>query len=155
LIFPEILFISLRTDVIVTVKPTSVYIPFTPAKYGKPVSSLGHVMNLAYAGDGCQSISVPKGSVALVDVSTTCTAYNQTLNAQKAEASAVILINKYNSTFSATAPSSVNPSEASQLIPTVMVRQDDGMTLRASKNGYIGQQGLLAFKAFSKCLLVF
>jgi len=97
-------------DVIMTVNPTSAYIPFTPAKYGKALSSLGHEMNLAYAGEGCQTISVPKGAVALVDVSTNCAAYNQTLNAQKASASAVILINKFNSTYAATAPIDVDTS---------------------------------------------
>ena len=66
---------------------------FTPHAAGAGIS--GDIVlvddGVAPVNDGCQAYTVPAGSIALVDNTSTCNDYTQTANAQAAGAAAIVL----------------------------------------------------------------
>ena len=66
---------------------------FTPHAAGAGISGTIVLVDdgVAPVNDGCQAYTVPAGSIALVDNTSTCNDYTQTANAQAAGAAAIVL----------------------------------------------------------------
>ncbi|MCW3843749.1 M36 family metallopeptidase [Micromonospora yasonensis] len=105
------------------------YARFTPA----PTSAgfAGQVVlvddGVGATGDGCTAYSLPQGAVAVVDRTSGCNFYTQAVNAEKAGAAAVVVVNNV-AGAPAVMSGSMNPAVG---IPAVMVSQADGNTIKA------------------------
>jgi hypothetical protein len=75
--------------------------------------------------DGCEPFSVPAGAIALVDRGF-CSFVTKAANAQAAGASALIVANN-----SPAPPSTMGGTDPSITIPSVMISQSDGATIKA------------------------
>ncbi|MFU8854838.1 M36 family metallopeptidase, partial [Micromonospora sp. SL1-18] len=78
-------------------------------------------------GDGCTAHSLPSGAIAVVDRTSSCNYYTQVVNAEKAGAAAVVVVNNVAGN-PAVMSGSMNPAVG---IPAVMVSQADGKTIKA------------------------
>ncbi len=79
-------------------------------------------------GDGCTAYVVPAGSIAVVDRTSVCNYYVQGKNAQAAGAVAMVVANNAAGTPPIMTGSMVDPVG----IPTLMVNQADGATIKAA-----------------------
>jgi len=102
---------------------------FTPHAAGAGISG-GIVLvddGVAPVNDGCQPYTVPAGSIALVDNTSTCNDYTQTANAQAAGAAAIVLA--HNTT--AEPPILSGSMEPPLAIPAIIVPQAAGVAIKA------------------------
>ncbi|MBY8875603.1 M36 family metallopeptidase [Micromonospora sp. PLK6-60] len=106
------------------------YARFTPA----PTSAgfAGQVVSVddgvGAAGDGCTDYRLPAGAIAVVDRTSACNYHVQVSNAERAGATAVVVVNNV-----AGAPVVMSGSMSPAVgIPAVMVSQADGAGLRAA-----------------------
>ena len=102
---------------------------FTPHAAGAGISG-GIVLvddGVAPLNDGCQAYTVPAGSIALVDNTSTCNDYTQTANAQAAGAAAIVLA--HNTT--AEPPILSGSMEPPLAIPAIIVPQAAGVAIKA------------------------
>ncbi|MEU8261997.1 M36 family metallopeptidase [Micromonospora sp. NPDC048999] len=105
------------------------YARFTPAPTSAGFAGEVVVVNdgVGATGDGCTAYSVPRGAIAVVDRTSTCNYYTQVVNAEKAGAAAVVVVNN-----AAGAPVVMSGSMDPPVgIPAVMVSQADGRTIKA------------------------
>ena len=124
--------------------PISVNYNAVPAAFGAPISPSGIRGNavVAVPADGCTAITSPvAGQIAVIDRGT-CEFGLKALNAQKAKAAGVIIVNN-----SPAAPIVMGPGAVGDKvrIPAVMISQADGAALKglASPNVTVRQKAVL------------
>ncbi|WP_269455592.1 M36 family metallopeptidase [Micromonospora narathiwatensis] len=105
------------------------YARFTPAPTSAGFAGEVVVVNdgVGATGDGCTAYSLPSGAVAVVDRTSSCNFYTQVVNAEKAGAAAVVVVNNVAGN-PAVMSGSMNPPVG---IPAVMVGQADGRAIKA------------------------
>ncbi len=106
------------------------YARFSPAPTTVGISGNLEVANdgVGATGDGCTAYTVTAGAIAVVDRTNTCNYYVQTVNAQNAGASAVIVANN----VASAPPVMAGSMSPAVTIPVVMVTQADGNALKAA-----------------------
>ncbi|MEU3458004.1 M36 family metallopeptidase, partial [Micromonospora sp. NPDC006766] len=105
------------------------YARFTPAPTSAGFAGQVVLVNdgVGATGDGCTAYSLPTGAIAVVDRTSTCNYYTQVVNAEKAGAAAVVVVNN-----AAGNPVVMSGSMSPAVkIPAVMVSQADGKTIKA------------------------
>ncbi len=102
---------------------------FTPHAAGAGISGTIVLVDdgVAPVNDGCQAYTVPAGSIALVDNTSTCNDYTQTANAQAAGAAAIVLAHNTTAEPPILSGSMVPPLT----IPAIIVPQAAGVAIKA------------------------
>ena len=106
------------------------YARFSPAPTTVGISGNLELANdgVGATGDGCTAYTVTTGAIAVVDRTNVCNYYVQTVNAQNAGASAVIVANN----VASAPPVMAGSMSPAVTIPVVMVTQADGNALKAA-----------------------
>jgi hypothetical protein len=102
---------------------------FTPHAAGAGIAGTIVLVDdgVAPVNDGCQPFTLPAGSIALVDNTSTCNDYTQTSNAQAAGAAAIVLA--HNTT--ADPPILSGSMDPPLTIPAIVVSQAAGVAIKA------------------------
>jgi extracellular elastinolytic metalloproteinase len=109
------------------------------ARFSPPATTAGTPGTLALVNDGsgapndgCEPYTLPPGAIAVVDTTTTCNNYTQTVNAESAGAVAVVVVHTSDNAGALLMSGEMDPPVG---IPAIRVGLTDGNTIKAAIAG--------------------